>query len=214
MAALGIKPAKANLKTVAKDAISWLLASRTADGRIPYIVHPKDNSSVVFQPITYSTEPFIIADLRYTGAADAPLRAKLATLKSTVRWLATNQNPDGSWGKWANTSSELTPGGFTPSGDAQRSPRAVSLLQWYQARVAPAGSPDPVVATAIAKYIAFLLNPAKMEQFGVAPKDIPRCGCGCNGACAHGDFLSAMLVSGFVGLAVADLIQPWSTFRL
>ena len=35
---------KADLNTVAKAAISWLLASRTADGRIPYIIHPKDNS--------------------------------------------------------------------------------------------------------------------------------------------------------------------------
>ena len=217
MAALGIKPAGGtNLKAAAKDAILWLLASRTSDGRIPYIIHPTDNSSVVFQPITYSTEPFIIADLRYTGAADAPLRAKLATLKSTVHWLAKNQNPDGSWGAWENKSSELGPGGFTPSGDAQRSPRAVSLLQWYQARVAPAGSPDPVVAKAIGKYISFLLNPTKMKAFGVAPKDMPHCGCGCNGACppGRGDFLPAMLVSGFVGLAAADLIQPWSTFRL
>ena len=52
MAALGIKPAGGtNLKAAAKDAILWLLASRTSDGRIPYIIHPKDNSSVVFQPV-------------------------------------------------------------------------------------------------------------------------------------------------------------------
>ena len=37
---------KADLNTVAKAAISWLLASRTADGRIPYIIHPKDNSKL------------------------------------------------------------------------------------------------------------------------------------------------------------------------
>ena len=154
----------------------------------------------------------IIADLRYTDAADAPLRAKLATLKSTVHWLAANQNADGSWGKWSNiptfqhsngATSGPGPGGFTPSADARRSPRAVSLLQWYQAKVMPPGSPDPVVAKAIDKYVAFLLNPTKMKEFGVMSKDI-----------TSPDALSGMLVSGFVGLAAADLIQPWSTFRL
>ena len=72
----------------------------------------------------------------------------------------------------------------------------------YQARVRPSGSPDPVVTKSIAKYIAFLLNPAKMKAFGVMSTDT-----------TSPDALSGMLVSGFVGMAAADLIQPWSTFR-
>jgi hypothetical protein len=47
-------PGADKLKQVAQGAVRWLLASRTADGRIPYVISPWDNSSVVFQPITYA----------------------------------------------------------------------------------------------------------------------------------------------------------------
>ena len=39
--------------------------------------------------------------------------------------------------------------GFSASGDVQRSPRALSLLQWYYQRVEPL----PEVQTAIQKYV-------------------------------------------------------------
>eukprot|EP00040_Diaphanoeca_grandis_P018801 m.98954 g.98954 ORF g.98954 m.98954 type:complete len:417 (+) comp27116_c0_seq1:160-1410(+) len=182
MAAAGITSPKFNLDDVAHGAIKWLLDSRTADGRIPYIIHPNDNSSVVFQPITYSTESMIIASLRYPD-----MSAELKTLNSTTMWLAKNQNADGSWGNWTN--SENAQFGFSPSGDAQRSPRAVSLIQWYIATYG--GDAEGLLKGAITKSIDFFLNEEKMKEFGLNVN---------------------VLVTGFVGLAVADLVQPWVSF--
>lgn len=121
------------------------------------------------------------------GLHYSALKDKLMSLKSTVAWLVANQNADGSWGKWdlEGTSS------FTPSGDAQRSPRALSLLQWY---IATYGA-DSTVTTAIKKFVDFLLNPEKTKAFGV-----------------NTNSSGGVLVTGFVGLAVADLLQPWVTF--
>jgi hypothetical protein len=188
MDVLGLKPeapSTAVLRKVATDAIDWLLDSRTPDGRIPYIIHPSDASSVVFQPITYSTESMITCSLHYPE-----LKEKLATLKSTVAWLVANQNSDGSWGKWSNVSGTGDVG-FSPSGDAQRSPRALSLLQWY---VATYGA-DPKVEASIHSFVNFLLDDAKAKAFGV-----------------NQNSTGGVLVTGFVGLAIADLIQPWVTF--
>ena len=85
-----------------------------------------------FGPCRYSAESFIISDLRHPH-----LRAELASLKSTVTFLVERQNADGSWGEWSNVSTadgvdpDAMMVSFSPSGDAQRSPRAASLLQWY-----------------------------------------------------------------------------------
>ena len=51
------------------------------------------------------------------------------------------------------------PGRFDPIGDAQRSPRVLSLLQWWHQHV----EPDPSVAASIAKYAAFLTTPSNHE---------------------------------------------------
>jgi len=174
------------LGTDAQDAIGWLLNSRTDDGRIPYIIHPWDNSSVVFQPITYSTESMILCDFRYPQ-----LHKALSTLNVTVEWLISHQNADGSWGRFdAATSGADGTLDFSPSGDAERSPRALSLLQWFAAAVAPRND----VVQSIGKYVDFLLNATASRNFGVA------------------QWNDGALVTGFVGLAIADLVQPWSTF--
>jgi hypothetical protein len=134
-------------------------------------------SAVVYQPVTYSAESFITCSLHYPQLKD-----KLATLDNTVSWLTKNQNADGSWGLWS---------GSTPSGDSQRSPRALSLLQWY----AETYGSSPVIEASIKKFVAFILDPVKARAFGL----------NCNTeACA--------LATGFVGLAVADLLKPWVTF--
>lgn len=120
------------------------------------------------------------------------------TLKKTVYFLVHNQSADGSWGRWDQPggtedarSDNLSGLQFSPSGDAQRSPRALSLLQWYYMHV----SADKEVGTAIQKYATFLANKANQAQYGIgAPTWLA-------------------LPAGFVGLAVADLLQPWSTFR-
>ena len=139
-----------------------------------------------YQPIAYSTEAFIDADLRFPAAVHGQFVAKL---NSTVQFLVKNQSKDGTWGAWQG---HAIPGRFDPIGDAQRSPRVVSLLQWWHQKV----EPDAKVAASIAKYATFLTNPANHEGYGLG------------GPTAR--WLA--LPTGFVGLAIADLVLPWSTF--
>lgn len=115
------------------------------DGRIPYIITPTDLTPTTYQPITYSTESFIDVDLRYNSPQTKKL---LAPLKKTVLWLAHNQSDDGSWG-YIPKALERGLLGFSASGDAQRSPRALSLLQWYYQRMEPL----PEVKAAIQNYV-------------------------------------------------------------
>jgi hypothetical protein len=94
------------------------------------------------------------------------------TLSTTVQFLIRNQSKDGSWGAWQNHSSgdatrpadatfvRSTPSmqaqlQFTPSGDAQRNPRVLSLLQWFDQRVAM--GTDASVRKSIREYVAFVL---------------------------------------------------------
>jgi hypothetical protein len=155
---------------------------------VPYIVTPPDPTThVLYQPIAYSTESFIDADLRFPSAVHAHLVAKL---NATVRFLVKNQSKDGTWGAWQGNS---VPGRFDPIGDAQRSPRVLSLLQWWHQQV----DADPTVEAAITRYTDFLTTPANHAPYGLG------------GPTAR--WLA--LPTGFVGLAIADLLQPWSTFR-
>ena len=73
-------------------------------------------------------------------------------------------------------------------GEQQRSPRAMSLLQWYYQRTR-----DERANLAIQKYIKFLETKTAFDPdlYGVN---------------------SYALVTGFVGLGLADYIQPWWTF--
>ena len=73
------------------------------------------------------------------------------------------------------------------SQDQQRSPRAVSLLTWYYHTV----ERDPTIAESVRRYCRFLLDPSNSKAYGV--KELVR-------------------TTGFVGLAVAEIIAPGSTF--
>lgn len=73
------------------------------------------------------------------------------------------------------------------SADQQRSPRAVTLLTWYYRQV----KRDPKVADSVRGYCRFLLDPEHSKAYGVK---------------------SLLRTSGFVGLTVADIIAPGSTF--
>lgn len=77
--------------------------------------------------------------------------------------------------------------GTMRSPDQQRSPRAVSLLTWYHRTI----EPDPKIAEAVRKYCRFLLDAESSKAYGV--KDLVR-------------------TTGFVGLMVAEIISPGSTF--
>ena len=73
---------------------------------MPYIVTPPCTDHVLYQPISYSTEAFIDADLRYPAAVHDHFVAKL---NSTVRFLVNNQSKDGTWGAWQGRSKSTHP---------------------------------------------------------------------------------------------------------
>ena len=73
------------------------------------------------------------------------------------------------------------------SADQQRSPRVVTLLTWYYRQV----EPDAKVAESIRSYCHFLLNPENSQAYGA--KELVR-------------------TTGFIGLAVAEIVTPGSTF--
>jgi len=73
-------------------------------------------------------------------------------------------------------------------GENQRSPRAASLLQWYSMNVDPS---DTGVTNALKNFVAGITDPKNLATIGVNDWS---------------------LVTGFVGLVAADLIQPWVTF--
>ena len=57
------------------------------------------------------------------------------------------------------TTSEGYSEGFSPSADAERSPRALTLLQWYLASV---DGSDTRVGAALDKFLDFILDPTKV----------------------------------------------------
>jgi len=73
------------------------------------------------------------------------------------------------------------------SPDQQRSPRCLSVLTWYYRTF----EQDPATAAAVQKYCKYLLNVENSKAYGV--KLLVR-------------------TTGFVGLAVAELLAPGSTF--
>ncbi|MBN2310609.1 MAG: hypothetical protein JXR94_16675 [Candidatus Hydrogenedentes bacterium] len=77
--------------------------------------------------------------------------------------------------------------GALRSADQQRSPRAVSLLVWALRWI----EPKEPVTDAIRRYCAFLLDAKNSKAYGV--KELVR-------------------TTGFVGLALADMLKPDSTF--
>jgi hypothetical protein len=79
--------------------------------------------------------------------------------------------------------------GALRSDDQERSPGVVSLLNWYYHNV----EPDPDVAAAVRRYCEYLLVDANSEACGVR---------------------ILLVATGFVGLAVAEVIDPGITFRV
>lgn len=109
----GLLPAPA-LQAAALAAVRWIVGNRSDDGRIPYIITPRDRADHDLQCITYSAESFVVM-----ARLSPPAREELQSLDSTASWLLRSQNADGSWGNASNV------------GEVERSPRAVSLLRFY-----------------------------------------------------------------------------------
>jgi hypothetical protein len=163
----GVPPAA--LEAAAQGAVEWLVGTLRPDGSIPYIIFPADNvsSKDVYQPISYCAEGFVSVDALFPSPAT---RATLSKLNATVAFLVANQNADGSWG-------------VEGSGDGERSPRALTLLQWWLASFEPQGSPwRAAVSTTMDRYVEFVMS--NWSKYGI-----------------NGDTLT----TGFAALAFADL---------
>ena len=78
--------------------------------------------------------------------------------------------------------------GEAQSADQQRSPECVVLLAWVYRNA----NADARIADAIRKYCAFLLEPENSEAYGVR---------------------NLVRTTGFVGLTIAELLQPGSIYR-
>jgi hypothetical protein len=158
---------------MAGAASAWLVRHVQANGTIPYYIWPPTNVPHEYQCISYSAEAIVDADLR--GLLDPAKVDVLGPAKRMVGYLLAQQTAAG----------ELLDPAVASVGEQQRSPRAMSVLQWYAAKTG-----DPAARAALGKYAAFL----QRHAFG-----------------AYGVNRYA-LVTGFVGLGLADLIRPWVTF--
>ena len=165
-----------DFKTMASQATAWLLEHVQANGTIPYFIYPPTTIPHEYQCTSYSAEAIIDVDLR--GLLDPSVINVTKTAQRMIEYLLKNQQANG----------ELINPNIASIGEQQRSPRAVSILQWYYQKTA-----DNRAKEAINKYVNFLETKQAFDptNYGVN---------------------SYALVTGFVGIALADLIQPWSTF--
>lgn len=169
----GISPARLQrFESIATAAVRWLVQAVQRNGTIPYVITPPTAQPHEYQCISYSAEAFIDVTLRF-GMHAAP--QMLAKLNATIAYLLAKQGADGA----------LLPDG-TP-GEVQRSPRAISLLQWWYRHV----HADIRVANALERYVGWLQTPSGAKASGLN---------------------TLALSTGFIGLALADLIEPWVTF--
>lgn len=156
------------LEASAKGAVRWITDSMFLNGSLPYIISPPDPSGHTYQAISYCAEGFVSVDALF-GSAPVT-RAALSKLNRTVAFLLENQNADGSWGA-------------RDSGDGERSPRALTLLQWWLASFEPQGTGwRAAIETTMDKYVNYVT--AHWGQYGVNQDT---------------------LTTGFVGLAFVDL---------
>lgn len=158
---------------VATAAAGWLANLVSTNGSMPYWlgceVFPVDVH--LYQAISYTAEGVYSVDSQIPSSSS--LHSELATaFGRTVKFLIQQQNEDGTWGDFK-------------SGDQQRSPRAISLMQWYSKAVTPL----PGIQPAIQKWLD--TTTTKFEQYGGK---------------------QLLIYSGFVGLVVADLIEFGVTF--
>jgi len=172
---------------IAANALAWIGTTVRSDGVLPYII---DNETATYtqwplDTISYVTEGIVAVDVISRRLADSAsgigwrdaschLRAASAAaidaFEPTVEWLLRTQQSDGSWGK-------------PHASDTLRSPRVVSLLQWYYLSSPANATMDQAIRDASARFVNYLAS---------------------NDTWATQD---AFLYPGFVAISLADLLE-------
>ena len=123
------------LLSEAEAAMHWTAGVVLPSGEIPYILDGKtDTKTWPLDTIAYVTEGVVGVDTYHPDARDELAKG----FESTVHYLVSTQQADGSWG-------ELR------SADQQRSPRVLTLLSWWLHLQARTGHTDPKVSAAVDK---------------------------------------------------------------
>lgn len=152
---------------IAAAALAWIATTVRADGVIPYIL---DNETASYtqwplDTISYVTEGIVGVDVvsrmlgqdvlvdgeigateGWTAARDllrAATGSAVDAFRPTVEWLLANQNQDGSWG-------------VPQRSDTLRSPRVVSLLQWYYLNTDANQTMDTQLQNAASRFVGYL----------------------------------------------------------
>ena len=165
-----------DFQEMSSGAVTWLLDKVQQNGTIPYYIYPPTTVPHEYQCTSYSAEAIIDVDLRHLLPSISPIN--MTSSKAMIEYLLKNQQDSG----------ELVDPSKASIGEQQRSPRAVSLLQWWHEKTG-----DPKALEGIEKYVHFLTTKTAFDpsKYGIN---------------------SYALVTGFVGLAMADIVLPWSTF--
>ena len=134
-------------------ASDWLTRQVQPDGSIPYRMdgrvmgeyHGTERESLRLTTLSYTAEAVLESDFTIRNhSVSMQLRKKL---QNAVGWLLSSQSPNGTWG-----------------GDIrqeQRSPRVLTLLQWYYLRV----DASPAIQAAIVRHVEFALD--HTEHYGI-----------------------------------------------
>ena len=179
-------PTGARCAAMVGDAVRYMASLVSADnGTVPYVIdcEAADWASWPLDTLSYVTEGLVAAHL-HGAAALRPLMD--GAFNATAEWLLANQNQQGFWGSTAHAA------------DLQRSPRVATLLTLRAQPAGPAAAAvaaatstaDPRLVAALVRYVRFLVASGDGE-YGV--KDI-------------------LNTSGFVGLALIDMLRFGATF--
>ena len=177
-------PTSEECYSMAKSSIEYIasLVSPT-NGTLPYQI---DCDAPDWTSWPLDTLSYVTEGATSIWIHSKELRPKLTgVMNQTVEWLLANQNEEGYWGSSSHAA------------DLQRSPRVATMLSLHAAAAAASSleeeeevAVDPRLVDALVKYVKFILKSGD-GKYGV--KDI-------------------LNTSGFVGLALLDLLEFGITF--
>jgi hypothetical protein len=183
-------------RTVAANAMAWILSTMREDGVIPYVLAGEGSDlahagapavdHVLWEKWRYDTSAYVGEGLvAFDLFSDDDTRRDSIRdgFRPHIEFLIRSQNADGSW---------AVPG----SDDQKRSPGVVNLLVWYHQNV----EADPRVARAVCRFADFLADAEAVREFGLM---------NAGAAPTHEN----SIVTALTGRALADIVRPGVTTR-